>query len=89
MFYTFLSRGYPCRAELPFQRQTSAGLGVTTEVVIGTVVASIVVGSMVWIAVVVTGVWTGAGAEVDVHPAMTNVTIRQTPIQIEVLLSII
>jgi hypothetical protein len=29
----------------------------------------------------------GAGAEGDVHPAITIVTIRQTPIQIGVLLS--
>jgi hypothetical protein len=52
-----------------------------------TTVVSVVVGSTVGIAVVGDEVWTGAGAEGDVHPAIIIVTIRQTPIQIGVLLS--
>jgi hypothetical protein len=52
-----------------------------------TTVVSVVVGRTVGIAVVGDEVLTGAGVEGDVHPAITIVMIRQTPIQIGVLLS--
>jgi len=87
-----VSTPFSCR--ISFSALVWAGAVVTVEVVpdsatviCGVVVA--VVGRDVWITVVGAGVWTGAGAEGDAHPATKIAASRSTPIQIGVLLSII
>jgi hypothetical protein len=80
----------PFSCRISFSALVRAGVGVTVVVlpvgamvICGVVVT--VVGMEVWGIVVGAGVWTGAGAEGDAHPAIKIAAIKKTVVKINIL----